>query len=232
MKRHFSVGLYVHAMLLWLTMYCLPVNAQEPSNSYSFAHLDRENGLASNHVSAILQDSKGFVWIASTALQRYDGSNLVTIASFDKVPGSIYYDDICLCEDRKGRIWMGAPDNIRYYDPARSAVTVLKIDIQPVLQGSLHCSRIIEDHAGTIWATTQEGLLQFDEEKKSFIKPPGIPESLRKLLYSTLIEDAAGNLWISGRNGIYMLDPGRKMLYHADNNPFAHPLLTIRSSVK
>ncbi|MVT12339.1 sensor histidine kinase [Chitinophaga tropicalis] len=232
MKRHFSVGLYVHAMLLWLMMYCPPVNAQEPPNSYSFAHLDRENGLASNHVSAILQDSKGFIWIASTALQRYDGSNLVTIASFDKVPGSIYYDDICLCEDRKGRIWMGAPDNIRYYDPARSAVTVLKIDIQPVLQGSLHCSRIIEDHAGTIWATTQEGLLQFDEDRKSFIKPPGIPESLRKLLYSTLIEDAAGNLWISGRNGIYMLDPGRKKLYHADNNPFSHPLLTIRSSVK
>lgn len=232
MKRHFLKGLYVSTILLWLIVYCLPGKAQEPANSYSFVHLDRKDGLASNHVSAILQDSKGFIWIASTALQRYDGRNLVTIASFDKVPGSIYYDDICLCEDNKGRIWMGAPDNIRYYDPAKSAVTILKIDIQPILQGTLNCSRIIQDHAGVIWATTQEGLLQFDEEKSSFVKPPGIPERFRKQLYSTIIEDATGNLWISGRNGIYMLDSSRKSLFYADNNPSGHPLLAIRSSVK
>src|SRR3954471_9845542 len=76
--------------ILLLTIFTLPVRAQDPGISYSFMHLDIRNGLASNHVSAIMQDRKGFIWIASTALQRYDGHNLVTIASFDKVPGSIY----------------------------------------------------------------------------------------------------------------------------------------------
>ena len=75
--------------ILWLTAVVLPVGAQDPGISWSFMHLDIKDGLASNHVSAIMQDRKGFIWIASTALQRYDGYNLVTVASFDKVPGSI-----------------------------------------------------------------------------------------------------------------------------------------------
>lgn len=231
MKLHLSKRISVSVMLLWLTAwYCSEMQAQ--GTAYTFSHLDRKDGLASNHVSAILQDSKGFIWIASTALQRYDGINLVTIASFDKVPGSIYYDDICLCEDNKGRIWMGAPDNIRYYDPATSAVSVLKIDIQASIHGNLNCSRIIQDHAGVIWATTQEGLLRYDEGRRRFIKPANIPEAIRRDLYSTIIEDAKGNLWISGRNGIYMLDPTRKQLYYSGNNPHHNPLLPIRSSVK
>jgi ligand-binding sensor domain-containing protein len=217
--------------MLWLTAwFCLHVQAQ--GTAYTFSHLDRKDGLASNHVSAILQDSKGFIWIASTALQRYDGINLVTVASFDKVPGSIYYDDICLCEDNKGRIWMGAPDNIRYYDPATSTISVLKIDIPPYMQGSLNCSRILQDHAGVIWTTTQEGLLQYDERHKRFIKPANIPEEIRRDMYSTITEDRKGNLWISGRKGIYKLDPARRQLYHAGNNPDNDPVLNIRNSAK
>jgi len=230
-KLNLSKRLSVSAILLWLmTCYCIRVQAQ--GSAYTFSHLDRTDGLASNHVSALLQDSKGFIWIASTALQRYDGINLVTIASFDKVPGSIYYDDICLCEDNKGRIWMGAPDNIRYYDPTTAGVSVLKIDIPPSIQGSLNCSRILQDHAGIIWATTQEGLLQYDEANRRFIKPPHIPEQIRKDLYSTITEDRKGNLWISGRGGIYKLDPSRTHLYSPDYNPEQEPLLNIRSSVK
>lgn len=229
-KWHLLKRLSVSVLLGLMIWYCPDVQAQ--TTAYTFTHLDRRDGLASNHVSAILQDSKGFIWIASTALQRYDGINLVTIASFDKVPGSIYYDDICLCEDNKGRIWMGAPDNIRFYDPTTSTVSVLKIDIRLSLQGSLHCSRIIQDHTGVIWATTQEGLLQYDEEHRQFVKPANIPESIRRDLYSTIIEDNKGNLWISGRKGIYMFDPDRKHLFNAANNPDDNPLFTIRNSVK
>ncbi len=230
-KLYLSNYLCVAAILLWLMIWpCAQGRAQ--GSSYTFSHLDRTDGLASNHVSAIMQDSKGFIWIASTALQRYDGINLVTIASFDKVPGSIYYDDICLCEDNQGRIWMGAPDNIRYYDPATASVSVLKIDIPPSIHGSLSCSRIIQDHAGMIWATTQEGLLQYDDVHNRFVKPANIPETIRRDLYSTIVEDKKGNLWISGRSGVYKFDPSRKHLYYAENNPEHDPLLAIRTSVK
>jgi ligand-binding sensor domain-containing protein/two-component sensor histidine kinase len=221
------------ALIYWLSaIYAFPVHAQESASSYSFRHLDINDGLASNHVSAILQDRKGFIWIASTALQRYDGINLITVASFDKVPGSIYYDDICLCEDKAGRIWMGAPDNIRYYDPVTSKVRILKMDMLPAGIGSVYCSHIIEDHAGVIWATTQEGLYRYNESTATFIKPPEVPEEYRREMYSALMEDNAGNLWISGRNSIFMLSANRKHLYGKEHNPLQIPLLNVRSSVK
>lgn len=206
--------------------------AQEPHISYSFSHLNIQNGLASNHVSAILQDRKGFVWIASTALQRYDGSNLLTVASFDKVPGSIYYDDICLCEDRKGRIWMGAPDNIHIYDPATSTAKTLKVDIRPSLQGNLQCSQIVEDHTGVIWATTQEGLLRYNDSTGGFEKATVVPEAHRKEMNSAIVEDSDGQLWLSGRDGIFLLDRERKHLYSAANNPAQLPVFSISRSVR
>ena len=58
-------------MLVFLWLITLSAQAQDPGISYSFMHLDIKSGLASNHVSAIIQDRKGFIWIASTALQRY-----------------------------------------------------------------------------------------------------------------------------------------------------------------
>jgi ligand-binding sensor domain-containing protein len=219
-------------ILVFLWLITVSAQAQDPGVSYSFMHLDIKSGLASNHVSAIMQDKKGFIWIASTALQRYDGHNLVTVASFDKVPGSIYYDDICLCEDNQGRIWMGAPDNIRYYDPASAKLKILKTDIFPAVQGNLNCSQIVQDHAGKIWITTQEGLLEYDEQRETFIKPANVPEVLRREMYSAIIEDDEQQLWISGRNGIYMLDAQRKNLYSATNNPQKNPLLSVVGSAR
>lgn len=218
-------------MACFLLLYAT-LKAQSPQASYTFAHLSINNGLASNHVSAILQDRKGFIWIASTALQRYDGSNLLTVASFDRVPGSIYYDDICLCEDRAGRIWMGAPDNIRVYDPVTGSVKTLKVDIMPATNGNLQCSRIVQDHDGIIWATSQEGLLRFSETSGSFEKAAMIPEPVRAQMNSGIIEDSSGRLWISGLKGIFILDKDRKRLYSATDNPEHLPVFQVSSSVK
>ncbi|MFY0253557.1 two-component regulator propeller domain-containing protein [Chitinophaga sp. 30R24] len=219
--------------LLWFFI-CLPVaQAQQPGNAaYSFTHLDISNGLASNHVSAIMQDRRGFIWIASTALQRYDGANLVTVASFDRVPGSIYYDDICLCEDKKGRIWMGTPDNIRVYDPVTDKIKALGVSGKAIRPEGLQCSQIIQDRAGVIWATTLDGLLCFNESTFNFQKAAMIPEADRMQMTDAIMEDEAGQLWISGKNGMYILDARRKELYCRRNNPMRLPILDIDNSFK
>ncbi|WP_211999931.1 sensor histidine kinase [Chitinophaga sp. HK235] len=205
---------------------------QQTNLSYHFRHLDISTGLASNHVSAILQDRKGFIWIASTALQRYDGTNLVTMANFDRVPGSIYYDDICLCEDNRGRIWMGTPDNIRVYDPVTTLIKTLKVANRAELPEGLQCSNIIQDHAGVMWATTRDGLMRFDEATFSFHKAAGIPETDRLQMQDGLMEDEAGNLWISGQEHLYILDRDRKQLFTPDHNPQRLRILDIRNSFK
>ena len=56
---------------------------------------------------------------------------------------------------------MGAPDNIRYYDPATAKLKILKTDIFPAVQGNLNCSQIVQDHAGMIEFTSELGHTQF-----------------------------------------------------------------------
>ncbi|WP_111591648.1 ligand-binding sensor domain-containing protein [Chitinophaga dinghuensis] len=212
-------------------LYCANVAAQAPF-AHKFTHLDINNGLASNHVSAILQDRKGFIWIASTALQRYDGSNLITVASFDRIPGSIYYDDICLCEDKKGRIWMGTPDNIRIYDPVTTRMRVVKTLNSGATSEGLQCSNILEDQQGDIWASTDDGLLKYDTSTQSFRKAIRIPEVYRSQIQDAIMEDEKGNIWFSGEDGLFILSKDRKQLYHHGNNPEHLPVLNIRRSFK
>ncbi|WP_291914757.1 sensor histidine kinase [Chitinophaga sp. CB10] len=235
MNRLFAAFPYFYKAVIF-TLLLVPLlymhsTAQSPF-SHKFTHLDITNGLASNHVSAILQDRKGFVWIASTALQRYDGTNLITVASFDRVPGSIYYDDICLCEDRSGRIWMGTPDNIRVYDPVTSKVKTIKIPEHTNTADGLSCSNVMEDHNGVIWASTTDGLLYYDEKSNAFKKAINIPEPFRKQIKDAIVEDAEGNIWFSGERQAFILSADRSRLYHKDFNPLHIAALNINNSFK
>lgn len=215
------------AILLGLSAY-----AQQPGYAYTFSHLNMEDGLAGNHVSAILQDKKGFIWIAGTAMQRFDGENFLTVSNFDRLPGSIYYEDIALLEDRRGHIWMGTPDNVRVYDPVTAKVTLVPIEPGVMSPGDFRCHAFLEDHNGVLWLTTGAGLLQMDSEHRRFRRAPGIPDSLRSKMRSAILEDASGRLWVSGITEMFMITKDRKEVYTQRNNPLKLEVLNIPASAK
>lgn len=206
--------------------------AQTSRQAYVFSHLNMQNGLTGDHVSNVLQDKKGFIWIASNALQRFDGENFITITHFDRLPGSIFYDDIALYEDPQGRIWIGAPDNIRMYDPVTSRITTIPIEagISPGME--IGCYAFLQDHKGHLWMTAEAGLLQLDPATQRFRRPAGVPDSIGKKMRSAIIEDSFGRLWISGLKEMYMIPKDRREIFSLYNNPRQYPLLNIQSSVK
>ncbi len=206
--------------------------AQQPEHAYTFSHISMEDGLAGNHVSAILQDKKGFIWIASTALQRFDGENFLTVSNFDRLPGSIYYEDIALFEDKRGRIWMGTPENIRVYDPITAKVNVVPLEPGVMPPGDFRCHAFLQDHNGTLWITTGAGLLQLDERRNRFRKAPGISDSLRNRMRSAIFEDVYGRLWLSGINEMYMIPRTRDKVFSREHNPDSLQILNIPTSVK
>ena len=80
-------------------------------NPYYYS-IDRTNGLPSNSVYDIFQDSKGFMWFATgKGLCRYDGSVFKTFTSDTQTSKS----GSCINEDSFGRIWYCNFDGYLYY---------------------------------------------------------------------------------------------------------------------
>jgi len=67
--------------------FCLAIQLQygsgQPSH-LSFQHLTSVDGLPSDQINALLQDSKGFIWIGTDdGLVRYDGSELKVYKAYE-----------------------------------------------------------------------------------------------------------------------------------------------------
>jgi len=85
-------------------------NAQQPV----YKKFNTINGLPSNFVYKVFQDSKGMIWIATnTGVSRYDGVELEVCGTQDYIPCiDIWY----MYEDSYGRIWfLTFSDNFYYF---------------------------------------------------------------------------------------------------------------------
>ncbi|MBI5648206.1 MAG: PAS domain S-box protein [Ignavibacteriae bacterium] len=121
--------------------------------------------LSAPRVSAIMQDSKGHVWIGTSdgGLNLFDRKTR-TFRRFRHDP----YDPhsiganriLSMFEDSNGRLWIGTwGGGLDMYDAARDRFTHLTED-----DGLPSCriSGIAEDAQGTIWLSTNVGLSTFD----------------------------------------------------------------------
>ena len=86
------------------------------SDRFYFTHYKSDNsGLSFDSVNDIIEDEKGFIWIAtSSGLNRFDG---VRFRSWDKDDMGLDSDMvISLTEDHSGNIWVGSEIGVSIYD--------------------------------------------------------------------------------------------------------------------
>lgn len=75
-----------------------------------FDHLTSEEGLSSNIVWSVLQDSNGFIWIGTIdGLNRFDGITFKIYKHDDNDPNSLGDNSVqVMTEDRLGNLWLGS----------------------------------------------------------------------------------------------------------------------------
>ena len=89
---------YQYFFFLTICLLCKNSFAQTPA----FKHYDVSNGMPTNEVYEIKQDTKGFLWIGCDAgLVRYDGNRFKLLSNKKNRGPAI----TCLREDKQGRIW-------------------------------------------------------------------------------------------------------------------------------
>ncbi|WP_315820960.1 ligand-binding sensor domain-containing protein [Paraflavitalea speifideaquila] len=112
-------------LLIWVN-----VGAAAQPGRFIFEHLTIHDGLLSNLVSAVMQDSKGFIWLGTNnGLQRYDGEGFVnwrtSVGCKNCLPSDIIYK---LLEDKDHQIWIITNAGVVILNPATftfKQVTVL-----------------------------------------------------------------------------------------------------------
>ncbi|WP_299465080.1 two-component regulator propeller domain-containing protein [uncultured Microscilla sp.] len=132
------------------------------NNHPSYQHLTTNDGLAHNQVKAILQDSKGFVWLGTNeGLNRYDGYEfkVYEFTPFDSC--SIRDNGITsIVEDKNGKLWVATFNGgLHVFDPITECFR--QVPIPHIGQPQDGCIlKVHLDKQGFVWVITEHLILK------------------------------------------------------------------------
>jgi ligand-binding sensor domain-containing protein/signal transduction histidine kinase/CheY-like chemotaxis protein len=148
-------------------------------------------GLASDSVRALAEDSQGALWVGSTGgLQRWEGTAWSAPLSFE---GRSAVTVRSLAHDAQGHLWAGTEEGQVYQlrEGRMRRVPEASLPGAPI-------TTLLVDRAGTLWVGTQgRGPLRLARGRRS---GPDEAHALASSEVFALLEDAEGNLWM-GTNG-------------------------------
>ncbi len=198
----------------------------EANNSLKIKYFSLEDGLSQVSINDLLQDSSGFVWIATQdGLNRFDGNNFkhFTHQELDSMSISGNLTNVLL-EDKKNNIWVGTVGNgLCYYN--QELERFYKVKLKYAKDENETISDLTIDDNESIWVASRlTGLHKLEVLKNnSFLQKNYLPnQSLSALLY-----DNAENLWVGDFNGnVYRINPSEKL------NTQIKPEFAVKSRIR
>ena len=150
----------------------VPSPPDPPARDLRFTHLTTRDGLSQGYVTAVVQDRRGFMWLATRdGLNRYDGNSFVVFKHTPNDPGSLSSNFIQdLLEDDQGCLWIATNNGLNRFDPRSERVTRYLHDPKnPDTLGGSYVQTIAQDDRGHIWLGMLEaGLDKFDPRTGRF----------------------------------------------------------------
>lgn len=179
----------------------------------------QSNFSVANEVRAMLEDSKGYLWVATKNQELFllDKNDHV-VKMFDKLGGQPIGRCYTLLENSDGDIYVGTKGN-GLFRLERNGSFNFKVthfahhSDEPSSLSDDNIYSLLEDKQGRIWIGTYGGgvnLLVNNHflNKENVLKnyPQGKADRVRHIA-----EDERGNLWIGTTDGILFLDPNGKL---------------------
>ena len=167
------------------------------SQKIEFDHINSNDGVSSDEVLSLLQDSQGFLWILTkNGIDRYDGYEVNSLKKLSSDCSGIQVSDFyCADEDRYGQIWFGS----RKFGILKHHIKTKKTGCIDLSQwGSNKVLSVLCDSKDRVWIGTSAGLIVYRQKTKEYSvfksedKKGGLPDNYIQSLY----EDRGGNIWI------------------------------------
>lgn len=185
-------------------------------------HLTPSEGMPQGTVMSTLQDSQGFIWLATEdGLVRYDGHELVRYAysrnAASGLPGNFIYQ---IVEDGHQDLWLAVKDaGIARWNRATDSFTVFRHD--PVNDQSLSSDvtrAVLVDKRGFVWVGTSGSGLDVIDQRTGLVEhmrhDPEKPATLGNDEVLTLNMDRNGTLWVGTATGLDQWRPAEHSFVH------------------
>ncbi len=195
--------------------------AQNNAPFVSFTNLKTEQGLANNHISAITQDSFGFIWVGTTSgLCRYDSKEEFT--TFTKANSGLKSNNIrALLTDSKNQLWIGTRlGGLSCFNQSTGVwKTYMHNSDDPNSLSDNEVLTIIEDKKGRIWVGTENGINLYLKETDNFVswsEVKGDPNALPGTAILDIHEDNRGFIWVG------LWDGGLNLILNSDHDDYSN----------
>jgi ligand-binding sensor domain-containing protein/signal transduction histidine kinase/CheY-like chemotaxis protein/AraC-like DNA-binding protein len=151
--------------LLIAVFLLLSLSGNAQKTNYNIYSISVENGLPTNDVQYVYQDSFGFLWIASyEGIFRWDGYAFKKYQHDDKDSTSLSHNIVyTIFEDSQKRLWVGTIEGLDLYN--RETDEFIKCSIGQVGQ-KIPVNAIGEDSKHQLWLGTSSGLCKYNYEKR------------------------------------------------------------------
>jgi PAS domain S-box-containing protein len=184
-----------------------------------FSRISCDQEFANTSITGILQDSKGFIWLATyNGLARYDGYKCTVYRHDPAKPGTISGIEInCLYLDKEGILWVGIYNDglNRFHWETETFTHYLKVENDPQSLSHNGISVIYEDQNGYLWIGTLEGgVNRFDKQTgkfKRFLHDERNRRSLSNNNVTSICQDSTGILWVGTEDGLNRWDPEKEI---------------------
>jgi signal transduction histidine kinase/ligand-binding sensor domain-containing protein/DNA-binding response OmpR family regulator len=197
--------------LSFVFMVLLITDISAQKQNFKFNYLSTVNGLSNNSVMAVLEDSRGFIWIGTRdGLNRYDGYEIITFKHEVENDNSLPNNFInCLAEDSSKNIWIGTnqaglvrfdleEEKFYRYNHIPENITTIPATV---------IRTIMRDKNNHIWFGTDNGLARYNPVNDNFIRY-ALPINEHELIYDfdvrDIIQNSEKELIIQCNYGLYV----------------------------
>ena len=188
---------------------CLPVWLLSQS-TVQFQHFNEKHGLSQNYITALFQDSLGFLWVGTEeGLNRYDGIGFRVFRHLPADSNSLsnsYVRSIFAGKD--GAIWVGTQYGLNRFDPPKEQFERYLFTGVPEPEACNYIHGGTVDRGGNVWVGTYHGLFRLQPASgdwRHFLPDTTLPDGVTHNAIWSVHEDADGLLWAGSSHGLNLL---------------------------